>query len=63
MKIFSVKKNNIYIYIYIFYFTQNIDCGHRLDGEAVLSSTHNLCFGAKISINLQIPVFLYKIGV
>ena len=34
--------------------------------EAVLTSTHNLCFGAKIrkiGIPLQTPVFLYKIGV
>ena len=36
-------------------FAQNIDCGYTLDrlaeavlGEAVLTSTHNLCFGAKI---------------
>ena len=26
-------------------FAQNIDCGYS---EAVLTSTHNLCFGAKI---------------
>ena len=33
--------------------------------EAVLTSTHNLCFGAKIrkiGIPLQTPVFLYKSG-
>ena len=32
-------------------------------GEAVLTSTHNLCFGAKIrtiGIPLQTPVLLYK---
>ena len=29
---------------------QNIDCGYTLErlGEAVLTSTHNLCFGAKV---------------
>ena len=34
---------------------QNIDCGYTLEpphleklGDAVLTSTHNLCFGAKI---------------
>ena len=31
-------------------FAQNIDCGYTLNRltEAVLTSTHNLCFGAKI---------------
>ena len=29
-------------------FAQNIDCGYTLEREAVLTSTHNLCFGAKI---------------
>ena len=46
-------------------FAQNIDCGYTLT-EAVLTSTHNLCFGAKIrkiGIPLQTPVFLYKSGV
>ena len=36
------------------------------DGEAVLTSTHNLCFGAKIrkiGIPLHTPVLLYKRGV
>ena len=28
-------------------FAQNIDCGYS---EAVLKSTHNLCFGVKIGI-------------
>ena len=27
-------------------FARNIDCGYTLD-EAVLTSTHNLCFGSK----------------
>ena len=49
---------------------QNIDCGYTLEpprrGEAVLTSTHNLCFGAKIrkiGIPLLTPVLLYKSGV
>ena len=35
-------------------FAQNIDCGYTLEPpqrEAVLTSTHNLCFGAKIRKN------------
>ena len=35
-------------------------------GEAVLTCTHNLCFGAqirKIGIPLYTPVFLYKSGI
>ena len=35
----------------------------KLLGEAVLTSIHNLCFGAKIrkiGMPLQIPVLLYK---
>ena len=50
-------------------FAQNIDCGYTLEpprrGEAVLTSTHNLCFGAKIrkiGIPLHTPVLLYKMG-
>ena len=41
-------------------FAQNIDCGYTL------TSTHNLCFGAKIrkiGIPLHTPVLLYKSGV
>ena len=51
-------------------FAQNIDCGYTLEpprrGEAVLTSTHNLCFGAKIrklGIPLHTPVLLYNSGV
>ena len=48
-------------------FAQNIDCGYTLEpprlGEAVLTSTHNLCFGAKTGIPLHTPVLLYKSGV
>ena len=49
-------------------FAQNIDCVYTLDrlGEAVLTSTHNLCFRSKIrklGLFLQTPSFLYKRGV
>ena len=54
-------------------FAQNIDCGYSLEpprhrlAEAVLTSTHNLCFGSKIrkiGKPLQTPVFfLCKSGV
>ena len=44
---------------------QNTDCGYSL-GEAVLTSTYNLCFGAKIrkiGTPLHTPVLLYiKVG-
>ena len=38
-------------------FAQNIDCGYTLEppSEAVLTSTHNLCFGSKIR-KIGIPV-------
>ena len=58
----------LFFFFFFFFFAQNIDCGYtldRLDG-AVLTSTHNLCFGAKIrkiGIPLQTPVLLYKSGV
>ena len=41
-------------------FAQNIDCGYTLEpptGEAVLTSTHNLCFGAKIRKNRYTPAY------
>ena len=44
-------------------FAQNMDCGYTLDlSEAVLTSTHNLCFGAKIRKKLYPckPEFYYK---
>ena len=50
-------------------FAQNIDCGYKLEPpqrEAVLTSTHNLCFEAKIrktGIPLHTPDLLYKSGV
>ena len=39
---------------------------NRLWAEAILTSTHNLCFATKIrktGIPMQIPVFLYRSGV
>ena len=57
-------------YFSFFFFAQNINCGYMLElprpAEAVPTSTHNLCFGAKIrkiGIPLQTPVLLYKSGV
>ena len=58
MKIFIRK-----ILIFFLIFAQNIDCWYTL---AVLTSTHNLCFGAKIrkiGIPLHTPALLYKSGV
>ena len=43
----------------IFYISaQNIDCGYSLEPppEAVLTSTHNLCFWAEIRKVMYIPV-------
>ena len=44
----SCKNDNFRLkyFDYFHIFAQNIDCGHTL--EAVLTSTYNLCFGAKI---------------
>ena len=73
--IFGCKNENFHwknVDIFLI-FTQNIDCGYTLEPprrggsvEAVLTSTHNLCFGAKIrkiGIPLQTPVSPYKSGV
>ena len=52
--IFHGCKNDNFQLIFFFYFfhmiAQNIDCGYTLNRliEAVLTSTHNLCFRAKI---------------
>ena len=50
--------------IFFLTFAQNIDCGYTLT-EAVLTSTHNLCFGAKIRKKVYPckPQFYYiKVG-
>ena len=43
------KNDNFQMFFFFFFFflifAQNIDCGYN---EAVLTSTHNLCFGAKV---------------
>ena len=47
------------------FFTQNKDNGHTLEPSQVLTSTHDLCFGAKNKKNkytLHTPVLLYKSG-
>ena len=38
---------NFFFYNFLI-FAQNIDCGYTLEPPMVLTSTHNLCFGAKI---------------
>ena len=41
--------------MYFLIFAQNIDCGHTLEpphNKAVLTTTHNLCFRAKIRKNV-----------
>ena len=47
------KKKKIDIFLI---FAQTIDCGYAI-GEAVLSSTHNLCFGAKTKKNRYTPEY------
>ena len=59
-----VKNENLHqkIFDIFFIFAQNIDCGYT---EAVLTSTHNLCFRAKIrkiGKPLHTPVFYIKVG-
>ena len=60
--------------LFFLFLLQNIDCGYTTvttasrggSNEAVLTSTHNLCFGAKIrkiGIPLYTPVLLLKSGV
>ena len=46
-KNFNFQMKNCDIFLI---FAQNIDCGYTLESphEAVLTSTHNLCFRAKI---------------
>ena len=53
-----------FLIFFLIFAAQIIDCGYT--AEAVVTSTHNLCFGAKIrkiGIPLQTPVLLYKSGV
>ena len=66
----ALKSENFQLKIFDIFliFAQNIDCGYTLEPprEAVLTSTHNLCFGAKIrklGIPLHTTVLLYKSGV
>ena len=57
----NFQMKNCYIFIII---TQNIDCGYTFN-EAVLTSTHNLCFRAKVrkSVYPCKPQFYYvKLG-
>ena len=64
----KIEKNHEKNFDIFLIFAQNIDCGYTLEhlAEAVLTSTHNLRFGAKIriiGIPLQTPVSLYNSGV
>ena len=66
-EIFSaVKIENLQLKIFSIFlvFAQDIDCGYMVEPPR-LTSTPNLCFGAKIrktGIPLQTPVLLYKSG-
>ena len=55
MKNFSQKNVDIFLI-----FAQNIDCWYTLEGKAVLTSTHNLCFGANIR-KIGIPLHSFAI--
>ena len=57
----NFQMKNCYIFLN---FAQNIDCWHTLEPpcEAVLTSTHDLYFRAKIRKNVY-PYILYKSGV
>ena len=46
------------LFLVFFFFAQNIDRGYTLEPltEAVLTSTHNLCFRAKIRKKMYTPV-------
>ena len=44
--------------IFFLIFAQNIDCGYTLETDAVLTSTHDLCFLGKIRKNVN-PVNPY----
>ena len=65
-EVFKVVKNELFQWKFLdifLIFAQNIDCGYTL--KAVLRSTHNLCFGAKIrkiGIPMQTPFFYIKVG-
>ena len=55
-KVLKIEIFNRFFPIFSYYSAQNRDCGYT-----VITSTHNLCFGAKIrkiSIPLQTPVFI-----
>ena len=49
---YLVKLGFAGVYLFFLFLLQNIDCGYTLEpprlAEAVLTCTHNLCFGAKI---------------
>ena len=56
---FNSKNRNFHWKNFDIIFAQNIDCGYTL------TSTHNLCFGAKIrkiGTPLYTPVYYVKVG-
>ena len=66
----AVKMNNFQQKNFVIFlmFAQNIHSGYTLEPprQGGLTSTHNLCFGAKIrkiGIPLYTPFLLYKSGV
>ena len=63
-KVVKIENFHENIFDIFLIFAQNIDCGYTL--EPPHTSTHNLCFAAKIrkiDIPLHTPVLLYKSGV
>ena len=56
---YTVKLGFTGVYIIVLISAQNINCGYSLESlcEAVLTSTHNLCFGQKYE---QYPIFYLK---
>ena len=48
---FQMKQYDNIIFLIFLIFAQNIDCGYTLETEAVLTTTHDLCFRAKLRKN------------
>ena len=62
LKIENFQLKNFDIFLIFAQNTVLTDCGYTLEpprrgGEAVLTSTHNLCFGAKIRKNRYTPAY------
>ena len=50
--------------LFFFYFAQSMGTRKNRLAKAVITSTHNLCFGPKIRIGIPLHTFvlLYKVG-